>query len=73
MLKLVATELQQRISAFNLELGGARSAIDGPAIFGGEALDLPWQFLMSRPQAIFAGSNEIQRSLIAKAVLDLPS
>lgn len=73
MLKVLASELQQRASQLNLELGGEYAGLSTPATFAGLEVDLPWQFYMSRPQAIFAGSNEIQRNVLAKAVLGLPS
>lgn len=73
MLKVLSSELQQRISDLNLELGQGRAAIDGPSQVGDVTVDLAWQYYMSRPQAIFAGTNEIQRNLLARAVLGMPS
>lgn len=73
MLKILSSELQQRISELNLRLAGGRAALAGEIRVDGASYDLSWQYYMSRPQAIFAGSNEIQRNLLAKAVLGLPS
>lgn len=73
MLKVLSSELQQRVSELNLDLGQGRVAVDGASEVGDVTVDLAWQYYMSRPQAIFAGTNEIQRNLLARAVLGLPS
>jgi alkylation response protein AidB-like acyl-CoA dehydrogenase len=36
-------------------------------------IDVMNQFLEARPSTIYGGSNEIQRNIIAKQVLGLPS
>ena len=66
-------DLQQRASELNLDLGQGRVAVEGACEVGGVPVDLAWQYYMSRPQAIFAGTNEIQRNLLARAVLGMPS
>lgn len=71
MLKVLSSELLQRIAELNLELGGVTAVLDGQQTIGGVSVDLSWQYFMSRPQAIFAGTNEIQRNVLAKAVLEL--
>jgi len=39
----------------------------------GELLaDVHWPLMMSRPVTVFAGCNEVQRDVLAKAVLRLP-
>ncbi|MFK4056252.1 MULTISPECIES: acyl-CoA dehydrogenase family protein [unclassified Brevundimonas] len=73
MLKILSSELQQRASELNLDLGQGRVAVEGACEVGGVPVDLAWQYYMSRPQAIFAGTNEIQRNLLARAVLGMPS
>ncbi|MNE94928.1 hypothetical protein D3C80_1929480 [compost metagenome] len=35
--------------------------------------DLHWPLMMSRPVTIYAGANEIQRDILAKAVLNMPN
>jgi alkylation response protein AidB-like acyl-CoA dehydrogenase len=72
-LKIYASELRQRIAEFNVELGAEFGGLPGAADIGGTATDLHWQLMMTRPLSIFAGANEIQRDIIAKAVLDMPS
>jgi alkylation response protein AidB-like acyl-CoA dehydrogenase len=73
MLKVLATELQQRICEFiaeiSLEHGGALST----TTIGALEVDIHWQLMMSRPITIFGGANEVQRDILAKSVLRLPS
>ena len=71
MLKILSSELLQRIAELNMELGGVTAGLEGRHSINGLEVDLGWQYFMSRPQAIFAGTNEIQRNVLAKAVLEL--
>ena len=71
MLKVIQSELLQRITELNVELGGADALVDGDSTVGDEVTDYGWQFFMARPGPIFAGANEIQRNVLAKAVLGL--
>lgn len=71
-LKVYASELQQRICEFNLEIAGAAGGVVGDVRMGNVVVDLHWQFMMSRPATIFAGANEIQRDILAKTVLKMP-
>ena len=77
MLKVLQSELLQRITELNVELGGPDALIDGDSVVGdGPAAmlaDYGWQFFMARPGTIFAGANEIQRNVLAKSVLGLGS
>jgi alkylation response protein AidB-like acyl-CoA dehydrogenase len=40
---------------------------------GNRALHPSGLFIQARPTSIYGGTNEIQRNIIAKNVLDLPS
>ena len=73
VLKVFVSELLQRIAAFNLELGAEHAGLVGGSRVGEMPVDLHWQFMMSLPPTIFAGANEIQRNILAKAVLGLPA
>src|SRR5690606_34949704 len=68
-LKVYITELTQRITEFNLELGEDFAAIAAPVTLGDTRTDLYWQYAMARPGTIYAGCNEVQRDILAKSVL----
>ena len=71
MLKIHQTELYQRITDAMLDAAGEESALLGP-IGGNRDLNPAGQFIQSRPSTIYGGSNEIQRNILAKNVLELP-
>jgi alkylation response protein AidB-like acyl-CoA dehydrogenase len=72
-LKLIVSELLQRITEFNLEVGQEHAGVVGDATIGATTFDLHWPMMMARPTTIFAGASEVQRDILAKAVLNLPS
>lgn len=71
MLKLVATELFQRITDAMLELAGENAGLLDP--MPGLALHPAGQFLIARPATIFGGSSEILRNVLARSLLELPA
>jgi hypothetical protein len=71
MLKIHQTELFQRITETMLEIAGEYGGMLGP-LEGNRELNPAGLFLQSRPATIYAGSNEIQRNILAKNVLELP-
>ncbi|BAN48584.1 acyl-CoA dehydrogenase [Metapseudomonas resinovorans] len=73
VLKVYVSELLQRITEFNLEVSGEHGGIVGDVQLGDLHTDLHWPLMMSRPVTIYAGANEIQRDILAKAVLNLPN
>ncbi|MCK9284150.1 MAG: acyl-CoA dehydrogenase family protein [Rhodocyclaceae bacterium] len=73
LLKIWATETYSRISSLMVETAGAAGAIVGKVDFGGEPVDVLSSFYYARPAPIYGGTNEIQRNIIAKEVLGLPS
>ena len=72
MLKILATELYQRITEEMLEVAGEEARFADDLEAGNEPIDAMNLFLDSRAPAIFGGSNEIQKNILAKAVLELP-
>ena len=72
MLKLNQSELYQRITEAMLDIAGENAGLLDP-IDGNRELNPAGQFIQARPVSIYGGSNEIQRNILAKAVLDLPS
>jgi len=73
ILKLVSTETFQRIAELTLEVAGADAPSDETLSLDGEATHMAKMFFVSRPSTIAGGSSEVQRNVIAKAVLSLPS
>lgn len=72
LLKIHQSELYQRISELGLEIAGLDSALLNPFADDAE-LHPAGIFIQSRPTTIYGGTNEIQRNILAKAVLGLPS
>ena len=73
MLKIWATETFARIADLILEAAGDTAALAGHVELGNEVMDVVGAFYKARPSTIYGGSNEIQRNIIARDVLDLPS
>jgi alkylation response protein AidB-like acyl-CoA dehydrogenase len=73
MLKIWATETFQRICDLLVETAGPAALVNGDVRIGNTTMDVLAPFYKARPTAIYGGSNEIQRNILAKAVLDLPS
>lgn len=72
MLKLNQSELYQRVTEAMLDIAGEHAGLLEP-MAGNRELNPGGQFIQARPVTIYGGSNEIQRNILAKAVLDLPS
>src|SRR5690606_34988551 len=70
-LKILATETVQRILDVLQEVAGERRAVKRALPRGDRRLDFSEMFLQARRLSIYAGSNEIQRTLIATRVLGL--
>lgn len=73
MLKIWAMETYQRLAELLIEAAGEYGAMDGLVDFGPSNIDVLSSFYSSRPGTIYGGSNEIQRNILAKYVLNLPS
>ncbi|HEY4251162.1 MAG TPA: acyl-CoA dehydrogenase family protein [Roseomonas sp.] len=71
MLKVFQSELFQRITDTMLEIAGENAGLLEP-IGGNLNLNPTGQYIQARPTSIYGGTNEIQRNIIAKNVLDLP-
>ncbi|HPU51729.1 MAG TPA: acyl-CoA dehydrogenase [Burkholderiaceae bacterium] len=73
MLKLWVSEAMQRVTDAMLELGGEQATLDEPmAIDAAHSVHVANQYFASRPATIYGGSSEIQRNILARAVLELP-
>ena len=73
ILKIWSMELYQRISELLLEAGDEYGAMEGDLAIGDATINVLAPFYISRPGPIYGGSNEIQRNIVAKNVLGLPS
>ena len=72
MLKILATELFQRIADLIIETAGEAAQLHGAIELGGGRVDVLAPFYKAKPATIYGGSNEIQRNILAKNVLHLP-
>ena len=71
MLKVIQTELFQKITDTMLDVAGENAGLLEP-MEGNRELNPSGLFLQARPATIYGGSNEIQRNILAKNVLRLP-
>jgi hypothetical protein len=75
LLKIKGTEIQQAISELMMQAAGpfaqAFRPVDAAAAFDAFTASLAPRYLNLRKTTIYAGSNEIQRNIIAKATLGL--
>jgi alkylation response protein AidB-like acyl-CoA dehydrogenase len=73
MLKIWATETCQRVTELMVEAAGDLGSLSGEVDVGGEPMDVLYPFLDCRAFTIYGGSSQVQRNILAKNVLDLPS
>ena len=71
MLKIIQTELFQKITDTMLEIAGENAGLMDP-IEGNRDLNIGGLYIQARPATIYGGSNEIQRNILSKNVLELP-
>lgn len=73
MLKLFNAELVQRISEACVDVAGQAGGLVGAAPLLDLHHDLEWLAMSTRPLTIFGGTAQLQRDLIARRSLRLPS
>ena len=72
MLKLLWSELEQRIMEAASALSGAHAQLDEHAPQAHDAGRWQYGYLWSRAATIYAGTSEVQRNIISQRVLGLP-
>ena len=72
VLKIWAGETECRLSEFMLEAAGDAGGRSGVIDFGTSSINVLSHYYNARRTPIYAGSNEIQRNILAKQVLRMP-
>ena len=73
MLKIWVSETFQRIADMMLDVSGEDAVLDeSETLEDGTSIHVAKQYFLARPASIYAGTNQIQRNIIAKVVLGLP-
>jgi alkylation response protein AidB-like acyl-CoA dehydrogenase len=72
MLKILSTEAFSAIADLIIETAGDEGGLAGDEPADGKSVRALTSFYRARPMMIYAGSNEIQRNILASAVLGLP-
>jgi len=73
MLKVVSTESFQAIADHVIRAAGEAGQLSGPVRVGDADIDVLGPFFRALPSTIYGGTNEIQRNVLAREVLRLPS
>ena len=73
MLKIWTTETTQRVNDMLLEIGAEDGVINGVRDIDGVEADILSSFYYARPGTIVGGSSEVQRNILARYVLRLPT
>ncbi|MEU9063648.1 acyl-CoA dehydrogenase family protein [Streptomyces sp. NPDC048430] len=73
LLKLWATETFQRIADAVIESAGPAGALKRGEVVNDEEMEVLGAYYRARPSTIYGGTSEVQRNIIAKQVLKLPS
>jgi alkylation response protein AidB-like acyl-CoA dehydrogenase len=69
LLKLAASELFQRISEANLQIASDHAGVHGAAQIGARQLELHTIYMLARAATIYSGTSEVQRDIVARALL----
>ncbi len=72
LLKIWATETFQRIADLIVETAGDCGGMAGKVPMADGRIEVLAPFYKARPTSIYGGSNEIQRNILARQVLNLP-
>lgn len=72
LLKIWASETYHRIGAMLIEAGEEQGAVAGDQVLDGQTFNVLSPLIGSTAAMIYGGTNEIQRNILARQVLDLP-
>jgi alkylation response protein AidB-like acyl-CoA dehydrogenase len=73
VVKIFGAELLQSLNALLIEAAGGHATTEDPITTNFGTVDVAGSFLQSRRATIYGGSSEIQRNVLARRVLNLPS
>lgn len=69
LMKVLATELFQRVSDELLRVAGEDAGLREQNGIAGTTLDLRKIYMIARPSTIYAGANEVQRNIVATMLM----
>ena len=73
IIKLFSSELLQGLNDLLVEAAGGHALAEEPVATSFGGVDVAASFFQSRRVTIYGGSSEIQRNVLARRVLNLPS
>jgi alkylation response protein AidB-like acyl-CoA dehydrogenase len=73
LLKIWASETFHRIGALLVEAGEEQGAVAGDQVLDGQTFNVLSPLIGATAAMIYGGTNEIQRNILARQVLDLPA
>lgn len=73
LLKVWASETFHRIGALLVEAGEEQGAVAGDQVLDGQTFNVLSPLIGATAAMIYGGTNEIQRNILARQVLDLPA
>lgn len=73
VIKIFASELLQTLNELLVQAAGGHASTQNPITTNFGVVDVAAPFLQSRRVTIYGGSSEIQRNVLARRVLNLPS
>jgi alkylation response protein AidB-like acyl-CoA dehydrogenase len=69
ILKILSSELFQRISEANLQVAGELAGATGPVAIGAQLVQLNKIYMIARASSIYGGANDVQRDIIARTIV----
>lgn len=73
VIKVLSTELFQRIADLTMEWANERGGTSGECDFDGRRFDLHRLNMIARPGTIYGGTSEVQRDILARLLLGAPT